>query len=301
MNELQFIQSMLKYLDCQSKVLVDVGAHFGSFAKPFAQEGWQIHAFEPDAENRARFEAWANTFPELVINPQAVSDRPFKQAKFYKSHESTGISSLSSFTKGHFEGPAVDVVTLKDYCLVQTIQDIAVLKIDTEGHDLFVLKGFPWERIKPMIIMAEFEDRKTIPLGYQFEDMAQYVMDQGYAVLVSEWRPIVRYGIRHHWNRCFLYPGALETEEAWGNLIALRNDASHNIFWFSMSDQLSVQDQSDVRKEQAILDQKCQADEKDDQNLSPQEMVLALNLKMAEVKRILSELENYNQSVTLRG
>ena len=295
MNELKFIDSILDYLDIEGKMLFDVGAHFGGFSKPFAEKNWQIHAFEPDPENRVKLEAWAHKFPALMINPNAVADKPATGAKFFKSAESTGISSLSAFTDGHFEGPLVNIVTLEDYCLGHSIEDIDLLKVDTEGHDLFVLKGFPWEKIRPKVIMTEFENKKTIPLGYRYEDMAQYLMAQGYTVFVSEWKPIVRYGIQHDWNRCFMYPGALETEDAWGNFIALRNDFNRNIFWYGMADLLCITNQVPNRREQIFQTKNEQPEKKVDLNFNHNEMVKVLNDKMAEVERILFNLEEHNR------
>lgn len=291
MNELKFIESILDYLDIEGKILFDVGAHFGSFSKPFAEKNWKIHAFEPDPANRVKLEAWAHKFPGLMINSNAVADKPARGAKFFKSDESTGISSLSAFTEGHFEGPLVDIVTLEDYCLVHSIEDIDLLKIDTEGHDLFVLKGFPWEKIRPKVVMTEFENKKTIPLGYRYEDMAQYLLAQGYSVFVSEWKPIVRYGIQHDWNRCFMYPGALETEDAWGNFIALRNDFNRNIFWYGMADQLCLQGQAPLLGEKKNQFRNEEQEKRDNLNLSREEMIVVLNDKMAEVERILGTLE----------
>lgn len=295
MNELKFIDSILEYLDIEGKILFDVGAHFGSFSKPFAEKNWKIHAFEPDPANRVKLEAWAHKFPGLMINSNAVADKPARGAKFFKSDESTGISSLSAFTEGHFEGPPVDIVTLEDYCLVHSIEDIDLLKIDTEGHDLFVLKGFPWEKIRPKVVMTEFENKKTIPLGYRYEDMAQYLLAQGYSVFVSEWKPIVRYGIQHDWNRCFMYPGPLETENAWGNFIALRNDFNRNIFWYGMADIIHETNQMPSSMEQIIQTKNEQPEKKSDLNFHHKEMVQALNDKMAEVERILFNLEEHNR------
>src|SRR3546814_10935540 len=81
------------------------------------------------------------------------------------------------------------------------IDGVDFLKVDTEGHDLFVLQGFPWERFRPAVIECEFEDAKTVPLGYTFHDMARFLLAKGYRVLVSEWHPIIRSGVRPDWRR----------------------------------------------------------------------------------------------------
>lgn len=97
------------------------------------------------------------------------------------------------------------------------------LKIDTEGFDYFVLKGFPWDRsgLKPGIILCEFEDSKTRPLGYDWKVMADFIQSKGYQVYVSEWFPIEKYGVSHRWRGIKKYPAELEDHEGWGNLVAL--------------------------------------------------------------------------------
>src|SRR3546814_14166191 len=65
--------------------------------------------------------------------------------------------------------------------------------------------------------LCEFEDVKTVPLGYTYHDMAGFPLEQGYRVYVSEWHPIVRYGIRHDWRRLVPYPCELSDPSAWGN------------------------------------------------------------------------------------
>ncbi len=94
------------------------------------------------------------------------------------------------------------------------------LKIDTEGYDFFVLKGFPWSYHKPCVIECEFEDKKSLPLGYNMRQMADFLIDKGYQLLVSEWHPIVEYGYRHDWRCLKKYPCELEDRDSWGNLLA---------------------------------------------------------------------------------
>ena len=100
---------------------------------------------------------------------------------------------------------------------------VDVLKIDTEGFELFVLEGFPWERVEPVVIVAEFEDRKTRPLGYTTTDLVSFLRIRGYQVWLSEWHPIVRYGIRHQWRRLIDSEEAEPDPDSWGNLIAFRH------------------------------------------------------------------------------
>ena len=66
----------------------------------------------------------------------------------------------------------------------------------------------------------EFEDRKTVQLGYDVVEMVRFIRDQGYEVVVSEWEPIVEYGQQHIWRRFTQFPDELP-ENAWGNLIGV--------------------------------------------------------------------------------
>jgi hypothetical protein len=51
--------------------------------------------------------------------------------------------------------------------------------------------------------------------------MAGYLAEKGYAVWVSEWFPITKYGARHRWRNLRPWPCDLEDSEAWGNLVAV--------------------------------------------------------------------------------
>ena len=203
-------------------VMVDVGAHHGWSAHRFLTRGWKIVAFEPDAANRRHLQDNFGSHPMMTIDPRAISDEPAEAQPFFTSDQSTGISSLGAFHDTHRQTATVSVTSLRDVVEEYELSRIDFLKIDTEGYDLPVLKGLPWDKIQPRAILCEFEDRKTQRLGYSFHDMAAFLRDKGYAVFVSEWHPVVRYGIRHHWRRLLPYPCQV-AEAAWGNLIAFRN------------------------------------------------------------------------------
>jgi len=220
-NETQILFHLLKHTE--TGVMVDVGAHRGSSLLSFAENGWRVYAFEPDSENRSILDKKVSAFHNVSVDKRAVSDTTECSVPFYSSAESSGISSLKPFSKSHFHSGTVDTVTLTDFCGEQQISRIDFLKIDVEGYDLLVLKGVPWDTIKPNVIICEFEDSKTRSLGYTMHDMARYLVERGYKVLVSEWHPVIRYGIKHDWHRLVPYPCELSDSNAWGNLIAFRD------------------------------------------------------------------------------
>lgn len=207
-------------------LMIDVGAHYGLSLLPFATSGWNILALEPDAKNREKLDAAVSELPNVKIDTRAVSDRIQNNVTFYSSDESTGISGLSSFHPSHKPSCTVNITTLDSLLDEYGIGDktIDFLKIDTEGYDLFALKGFPWHKLKPRIIVCEFEDSKTTPLGYTFNDLADYLTQLDYKLIVSEWFPITQYGTLHDWRRFAEYPCNLMDANAWGNIIAAKEE-----------------------------------------------------------------------------
>ena len=215
-NEVQLGYQVLQG-NADSKVMIDVGANNGRSLRAFALDGWRIFAFEPDPVNREQL--------EQTIDTRAVSDETKSDVPFYRSDVSSGISGLSSFHPSHKEAGTVSTVTLDQFCQEKQVDSIDFLKVDTEGYDLFVLKSVPWERLMPRVIVCEFEDRKTVPLGYTWNDMAKYLTAHGYKVLVSEWYPVVEYGGHHRWRTFADYPiELLGGEQGHGNLIATSDE-----------------------------------------------------------------------------
>ncbi len=216
--------------DNSTGYMVDIGAHHGDSLGPFACSGWKVYAFEPDSKNRERLLNLFGTSQDVVIDSRAVSDHTDDEAAFYRSEDSTGISGLSSFHPSHKVAEKVRITTLSEVFEEGVIGGkIDFLKIDTEGFDLHALRGFPWERSSPNLILCEFEDTKTISLGYTFHDLAEFLVQRGYKLIVSEWHPIKNYGSTHDWRGFATYPCEFDNPSAWGNIFATKDDGIYKL------------------------------------------------------------------------
>lgn len=224
-DEVDMVYQLLKDSD-KSGLMIDVGAHHGACLAPFAEDGWQVIAFEPDSSNRHHLAKAFGTYENVIIDPHACSDQSQPEATFYTSAESTGVSGLSAFLDSHQASEKVSVTTLAQALEThgQSDQPVDFLLIDTEGFDLMVLKGYPWESgHHPRVILCEFENKKTQPLGYDFDDLAGFLLDLGYHLLISEWYPIKVYGGVHRWRQFMPYPGQLADPAGWGNIFAVKD------------------------------------------------------------------------------
>lgn len=224
-DETAVIARLLSNRKGRRHMMIDVGAHVGTSAAYFHRLGWSAHCFEPDPKNRARLKERFAGVDSVSIDRRAVSDTPQQGVSFFTSQESTGISGLSAFRDTHEETGSVDVTTVKDIAAERGIKAIDFLKIDVEGFDFSVLKGVAWDDLRPDVIECEFEDAKTRPMGHTWRDIAAYLKERDYAVYISEWHPIIRYGIPHDWRRIIPYTDQSEiSADAWGNLLAFSDD-----------------------------------------------------------------------------
>ena len=206
------------------KKMVDVGAHYGFALKPFLDDDFEVIAFEPDDENfcQLRKNFPESEHPNLRVDRRAVLDEARSSVSFFRSPVSSGISGLSEFHDSHQEAGLVDTVRLDAVLANAGWGDFDFLKIDTEGFDFFAIQSMDFSLGVPSVIVCEFEDRKTLPLGYRWQNMADHLVDSGFEVLVSEWYPIKEYGKRHRFRSIKRYPCSLEDVNGWGNLIATR-------------------------------------------------------------------------------
>jgi FkbM family methyltransferase len=198
-------------------LILDVGAHYGESHADLVERGWHAIALEPDPENRARIPQQAH----VTIDPRAVSKTDGETVTLYTSPVSSGITSLAPFHPTHTAAVDVQTVRLDTLLSEHGNPTVDLVKVDTEGFDLPVLQTFPWTRQHPKAVVCEFEDRKTIPLGYTYRDLGDLLVAQGYTVFLCEWFPIVEYGQAHDYRRTVAYPADVAEPDAWGNFVAV--------------------------------------------------------------------------------
>ena len=128
-----------------SPVVFDVGANIGQsvemfrgyFARP------TIHCFEPGPEAFEELRRrWAGV-PDLHLNNVALGAR--LESKLFMINTSNNMSSLLELSTDGWgtikEKRPVEVWTLDDYCDRKGVDRIDILKSDTQGYDLEVLRA----------------------------------------------------------------------------------------------------------------------------------------------------------------
>lgn len=223
------LKILYPFLPEKAGLMIDVGAHNGESFLRFQRRGWTIHAFEPDPERFAGLQEKIRSLERITLDSRAVSRVSGRQYPWFTTPDSDYAGTMHPFADTHVQTGIVTTVALSDIVRERGIEHIDLLKIDAEGFDFMVLQGFPFERLRPDFILCEFEDKKTVPLGCTTAEIAEMLRKEGYTVYVSEWHPVIRYGIRHQWHGFRPWPSPLNNPDAWGNLLAFAKEPDERV------------------------------------------------------------------------
>jgi FkbM family methyltransferase len=157
------VASALRLLGTAPSLVIDVGANVGIYAATMRRlaPNAEIHMFEPSASCFAKLrEAFAGD-SLAHVRQVALSDYQ-GDAKLYADREGSGLASLTrrdldrlGIEMDHVE--AVKVMRLEDYWTSELAgRDVDIVKIDVEGHELSVLRGFGTLLERTRVIQFEF-------------------------------------------------------------------------------------------------------------------------------------------------
>lgn len=169
--------------------VADVGANVGRWSRALlaaaSAEGraadLRLHAFEPDAGAYARLERALDGAP-AILSPVALSDRHGTSA-FHAVAPAAGTNSLHPAPGTTATAETVSTITLDSYAARSGVPRFALVKIDTEGHDLTVLRGARGLLAEHRIAVVQFEYNHRWVFARAFlRDAFEFLADLGYRV-----------------------------------------------------------------------------------------------------------------------
>lgn len=129
----------------RSPLILDVGANTGQSVRFFRDllPDCRIHCFEPSPTAYRELETGIAGLPDVRTNPIAVGSAAGTQTLRENDHtDMSSILSLGNQGWGKITREIeIPVVTIDGYCTDTGIDRANVLKVDTQGYDLEVLKG----------------------------------------------------------------------------------------------------------------------------------------------------------------
>ncbi len=206
---------------------VDIGANRGDVSSRLLQAGYQVYAFEPfppvidKLKNRLGNHPNFQLFPlaigsenqtqELHIATDETPDNTYQDASFYSSLTKHSLSEGLVFT----DTITVTVKTLASLHDGEELpKDIGLVKIDTEGFDLEVIKGMGNYRYP--VVVAEFWDQ-NFPFGRsgamnQLPDLVKAMKERDY-----HWHLVI-YRIWGSSDVSYYCNSAYSLDNSWGNV-----------------------------------------------------------------------------------
>lgn len=135
---------------CTAKcAVIDVGANQGQFLgltlQVFAGRPIEVHAFEPAHATYSILEHKYKAARGVFLNRKALGATA-GTAQLYSDQPGSGLASMTQRRLDHFGlqqslVEQIDLGTLDEYCAARGLDEIALLKLDVEGHELDVLRG----------------------------------------------------------------------------------------------------------------------------------------------------------------
>jgi FkbM family methyltransferase len=174
------------------KVLFDVGANIGQFAKEARQElpAAKIYSFEPHPRTFERLRQ--SKTDNLMFQYSLALSEKIGEVTFYEYGSEGGGTQLNSLipnarspTRFGYKSSEIKVrsMTLDHFCATEKIDRIDFLKIDVEGAEDSVLKGAKemLSRRNIMAVYFEFNDLDPTPRaeGGALMPIARYLSDFG--------------------------------------------------------------------------------------------------------------------------
>lgn len=202
-------QDLVRFLKAnKAKVMFDIGAEAGYETIIAAKAGMKVFAFEPDPNGLKSLEA--NVKAEgisgmVAIVPKAASDFD-GQAEFFFGRQSTLVPTENA------PSTTVEVIKLSTF-MKETGVIPDFVKIDAEGANLAVVKGYPFDVHKPMIMSVEYESHEM--------EIDVILRNQGYGMIYAIYRPVNKQRRAIFWK----YSTSPDfTNGAWGDIVAIQKE-----------------------------------------------------------------------------
>lgn len=218
-GERNFLEKILKKME--APVIFDVGANVGNYTKTILDISpkSKIYMFEPHPKTYAILLRNLSSQESIVSNNLAVgSETSILKLYDYKnqpsSHASLYKEVIEDIHYAQSESYDVQVVTLDDFTLENSIEHIDLLKIDVEGHELNVVKGASRLLLESRISVIQFEFNEMNAVSHNFirDFMSILPNFKFYRLLPNEFLPLTSYS-----------PVMIEIF-AYQNIIAVHND-----------------------------------------------------------------------------
>lgn len=181
-GETRFLKRILK----PGMIFYDVGSNVGYYsliAARLVQSSGCVHAFEPVSRQfeGLRENIDRNQLTNIIPNRLIVSDTIGQMTIHLGPPDNSGKASVVNQVGLSAESETVRATTLDAYVRLQSNPAVNAIKIDTEGHELSVLRGATnvLSLSKPLLLV-EVKNRLLQRAGTNRDELFQFLQALGY-------------------------------------------------------------------------------------------------------------------------
>tara|TARA_B100000959_G_scaffold285116_1_gene358792 strand:- start:3553 stop:4269 length:717 start_codon:yes stop_codon:yes gene_type:complete len=181
-------------------VLFDVGGHFGETIKLFYKNFKikKIHSFEASPDNfKILLKNLKNLNLESICVPNNIGLGEKRTSTFLNYTKESSSSTINEFNRNskylkkklkilninknnYYKKIPIQIISLDDYIENKKIENIDILKIDTEGFEMNVLKGLSINYKIVTFIYFEHHYDDMIIKNYTFGDINEILLRYGF-------------------------------------------------------------------------------------------------------------------------
>jgi FkbM family methyltransferase len=180
--------------------VIDVGANIGlyalTFAKLIGEKEGIVFAFEPSDEafTKLNQNIKLNNFKNIKAFKLGVSNE-IGETEFYMTEDDAYNSLGKTPMRRIIEKRNIPITTLDKFIEDNDIDEINILKIDTEGADYLVLRGATklLENKNPPIILCEYNKITKSGYDYRLDDLIDFLELKGYEIYEIIKKKLVRF------------------------------------------------------------------------------------------------------------
>lgn len=165
-GENSFLKNFVESFSEKSLTVFDVGANRGEWTKMFLGRispslNYDFHLFEPSLPCVNELKEKFSGNRRMNVVHAGISDVAEKRDIFY-DEEKSGLASLYQRNLAHYglqlsRREQISLIRADDYIAQKGIPHIHFLKVDTEGHELSVFRGFGTYLSPDFIDVVQFE------------------------------------------------------------------------------------------------------------------------------------------------
>lgn len=174
-------------------VAIDVGANIGIVSSWLSSRFKQVLAFEPDEQNvelmRENLELNGANNVELIEKAVGNSDG---EVVFYRRNSFGHHSTIKNHLTSVVDSVRVPLVKLDTLCGERGIDRVSFLKIDVEGTEIDVLRGFEAYIGESRIDFLLFEHAPVLLERQQYTEVYDFLNNYGYQVYDMSHKPVSR-------------------------------------------------------------------------------------------------------------